>query len=288
VNRRVAGGVVALTLVAVVAACSAGGGVKSVPALISITTTVPPTSTANFSGVNLGSVGGVTTAMTISLTPGQATITGQVVDDTGAPVGGADVQVERVVNDETAATEVTTDANGDFMVAGLLGGAYRVRAWRPPDLAVVSPQIFFLTATQTYNVALQMQRFTGTQVTASIAPDPPIITEPANLAVQVTTASVDASGVVRGVGAPGHSVQLYGPGSWGIAGSPTAVTDSNGLATWEVTCQNLGTQVLDVLVDNGQSYPLNLPGCAPIPTTTTTSTTTTTVAVARTTTTVRH
>jgi hypothetical protein len=267
--------VVVLFVSALLAACSSGGGSKQPPALEVITTTT--TTAADYSRASLPSIAGATT-MTISLTPGAAAISGTVVDDTGALVPGANVDVERIVGSATASTDTLSAADGTFSVKGILGGDYQLRAWRPPDLAVVTPQVIFLQGTQATTVTLQMQRFTGIQVQSSIAPNPPIITEPVSLAVEVTNAAVGPDGVVRGQGSPAVAVQLYGPGRWAIDGSPSSVTDGSGIARWQMTCGDLGAQQLFVLVNSTQSFPLNLPACVPIPTTTTTSTTTTTVA----------
>jgi hypothetical protein len=269
-------GVVAVTVLAVVAAaCSGGGGSKAPSALVVVTTT-STTTPLDYSSVSLAAVAGATT-MTISLTPGTSTINGQVLSDTGQPLPGADVHIERVVGNATAATDTATRADGTFAVPGLLGGVYRVRAWLPPDLALTTPQIFFLTEGQTYPLTLQLQKFTGIQVSASIAPNPPIVTEPANVAVQVTTATVGADGVVRGQGAANLPVQLFGSGAWAIDGPGTSTTNADGVVTWQVTCDTLGAQDLSVLVAGSQSFPLNLPGCVPVPTTTTSTTTTTTL-----------
>jgi hypothetical protein len=174
-----------------------------------------------------------------------------------------------------ASADVAAAADGTFNAPGIIGGLYRVRAWRPPDLAIVDPQIFFLGAAETHTVSLQLQRFTGMQVSSTIAPNPPIIGEPANLVVLVGVSTVGADGVVRGQGKSGLQVDLAGSGSWAVTGSASRTTDAAGDATWEITCDSLGPQSLSVVVQSTNSFPLDLPACAPVPTTTTTTTTTT-------------
>lgn len=257
---------------AVLVSCS--GGHKPFPSSLLSVTTTTPTTFPDYSSVTLGAVGGVTT-LTISLTPGAANMNGQVLDDTGAPVPGATVHLERLVGNQVATVDIPAAADGTWKAQGIIGGLYRVRAWRPPDLAVVDPQIFFLKATDSQIVNLQLQRFTGVQVTSNIAPNPPIVGQPANLVVLVTVSAVAADGTVHGQGKPGVQVELTGGGSWAVGGSVSQVTGPQGTATWAVTCTALGQQSLSVVVDATNSFPLGLPACAPVPTTTTSSTSTT-------------
>ena len=258
---------------ALVVACS--GGKSRQPLPVPTTTSTAPVTYPDHSSDSLGTVAGITT-LTVRLTPGTATINGAVVDDTGAPVPGAIVHLERVVGSQLAAADIAAAADGTYAAQGIIGGLYRVRAWRIPDLALINPQIFFLGSSQTFTTNLQLQRFTGQQISNSMAPNPPIIDQPATLVVEVATDAVGTDGVVRGKGRAGASVQLVGQGQWTIDGSLTQTSDSGGLVTWQVTCTALGSQPLGVVVDGTDSYPLNLSACSPVPPTTTTTTTTTT------------
>lgn len=58
---------------------------------------------------------------------GAGTITGTVVDSLGNPIAGARVLVVPAIT--TGSVEVTTDANGRYLVEGLLEVPYRIRAW---------------------------------------------------------------------------------------------------------------------------------------------------------------
>lgn len=58
---------------------------------------------------------------------GAGTITGTVVDSLGQPIAGARVLVVPALT--TGQVEVTTDADGRYLVQGLLDVPYRVRAW---------------------------------------------------------------------------------------------------------------------------------------------------------------
>jgi hypothetical protein len=217
-------------------------------------TTVP-----DFSSVRLAAVPGRTTT-SIDNSPGQAHIAGFVVAPQGA-VPGATVHVERLVGDAVLAIDVATNPDGSFHVDNVKGGRYRLRAWRAPDLALTTPQVFFLNGNENKtNVNLQVNQFTGTTVAPAIAPNPPRVGDPANLAVQVTTVVVDQSGIVRATPTVGVQVDLQGTGSWRVQSPTTAFTDANGEAIWELTCTAVGSQPLSVAVAGG-GYNLNLPPC---------------------------
>jgi predicted small lipoprotein YifL len=251
--------VVVLLLVAAiaVAACTKKTGYDFPPP----PSTNPDESTTlpDFSSVRLAAVPGRTTT-TVDNSPGQAHIAGFVVAPQGA-VPGASVHVERLVGDTVLAIDVATNPDGSFHVDNVKGGRYRLRAWRMPDLAMTTPQVFFLNGNENKtNVNLQVNHYTGTNVAPAIAPNPPRVGDPANLAVQVTTVVVDPTGVVRATPLVGVQVDLQGSGGWQVQQSSTSFTDVNGEVIWSLTCTAPGNQPLSVAVA-GTGYPLNLPPC---------------------------
>ena len=162
----------------------------------------PPTSAAtttttlgDLAGVQMGAVAGKPQA-TVAIGPGGASLSGTVSGPNGA-VGGADVHAERLVGDQVAAVDTVSRADGSWSIPSILGGRYRLRAWRVPDLALTTPQIFFLPETGDRTVALRLDAFDAGDATAAIDPSGPVVGQPAGLAVQVTGQSVDAQGVVR-------------------------------------------------------------------------------------------
>ena len=252
------------------AACTSRG----VAPLPTPPTTKPrPSTTAvpDLTGVALREVPGRTTT-TIPLGPGAATIKGAVVGPEG-PIPGAVVRAERLVGEGLASVDVGTAADGTFLLANIKGGRWRIRAFRPSDLALVKPEVFYLEGAETKSLTLKLERYDGVGVSAAIAPNPPIVGEPTNLVVQVTFRSVDGQGVVRAVPVPGVRVELFGTGDWRVDGRNTQATDGAGQALWEVRCSSSGVQPLSVLVGDSDSFPLSLPPCAPAPTTTTTAAT---------------
>ena len=247
----------AVVAATVLAACSKKSGYDFPPP--PSTTPDESTTVPDYSSVRLADVPGRTTT-TIDNSPGQAHISGFVVAPQGA-VPGATVHVERLVGSAVLALDVATNPDGSFHIDNVQGGRYRLRAWRVPDLALTTPLIFFLNGNDNKTgVNLQVSQYTGTNVSSVIAPNPPVVGDPANLAVQVTTVVVDPTGTVRATPMVGVQVDLQGVGNWQLQSSATEFTDTNGTAIWRLTCNSPGSQPLSIAV-NAVGYPLNLPGC---------------------------
>jgi hypothetical protein len=243
-------------------------------------------------------VGGNPTTSVV-LGPGGATLSGIVLGP-GGPVGAATVHIERLVDDAVGTYNVTAQADGTWVLPAILGGRYRVRAWRSPDFDMTSPQIFFLGGTDNKSMTLSVAQFSAGNIAVAITPNPPVVSEPANLLIQLTADTVDANGVVHAAPVPAASIQLAGGAEIAVAAPNPVITTANGQAIWQVVCQTPGAVSLTATVNSGSSYPVNVPGCVAgvppttLPTTSTTtsstsssSTTSTTVAT-QTTTTVRH
>lgn len=271
---RLRGLVLALVTVTVMGAACTPGAVAPLPKPPS----VPDTTTTvaiDLSAIGLGEISGRTTT-TLAMQPGEATIAGSVVGAQG-PVPGAVVRAERIVGDASGSIDVVTDAEGKFAFTTMVGGRYRVRAWKPePDnLALVDPEVFFLEATESKVLALAVRTYQGVTVSSDMAPDPPMITEPANLVVQVVDRAVDPQGIVRGSPVVGARVELFGAGDWRLRTANPAVTDGAGRAAFTLECQRAGNQPLSVVVGDSLSFPLDIPPCgvppeaAPTPTSTT-------------------
>ena len=155
---------------------------------------------------------------------------------------------------------------------GLLGGRYRVRAWRSPDLALTTPQIPFVEAKQNKQLPLQLSLYTGTTVSSISSPDPPVLDAPFSLTAVVTSLSVDADGVVRSVPAAGASVALTTGSGFASSGGPTT-TNAQGRATFQLVCQAIGESQAELTVNQIETFTVPIRPCvAPAPTTTTTTT----------------
>jgi hypothetical protein len=127
---------------------------------------------------------------------------------------------------------------------------------------MAAPEIFFLGGGENRTLNLGLQSFSGPVVTSAIAPNPPVVSQPANLVVDVSNRTVDAQGVGRANPAPGVSAQLSGSGTWQVTGPNPATTDRGGQATWQLTCQTGGTQPLAVSVNGAAPLPIDVPACA--------------------------
>ena len=270
--------VVALFLGAACSGSDDAGKPRPVPSL-------PPTTTAvDFSGVRLERVPGNTTT-TIVMGPGRAVLSGVVMGPEG-PVPGAVVHAERLVGDGQASVDVATLPDGTWTIPNIFGGRYRVRAWRTPDLALTKPEVFFLAGDEKKRLDLGVTRYDGPAVTASIAPSPPFVGEPANLVVRLSIQSVDPTGIVRAVPAAPTTINLVGSGAWSVESENPTFTDAAGDARWRLRCRASGAQSLAVVVGDFQTLPLaGLPPCGvvipepepePAPATSSPSTTSTT------------
>lgn len=244
--------------------CMTSGGRTVDPLPPPPSTVAPPSTTIapDFSGVALPGVRGSTTTTTISLGPGAAAFKGTVTGPEG-PVAGAPVRVERLVGTAVAAMDVASQADGTWELPGIKGGAYRVRSWRQPDLALVQPAFVFIGAKEIFSLDLKLDRYAGPFATAAVAPNPPLVASPVNLVVQLSSRSVDERGFVVGVPLVGARVLLgSATGTWQVASANPVLSDADGRARWDVRCRLAGAQPLTVTVDASPApLPLTLPPC---------------------------
>ena len=259
-TRWVGLGVLVATAILIGAACTKGEieALPPAPSVPATTTTIA----IDFSGIALNAVPGRTTT-TIAMQPGEATISGTVVGP-GGPASQAVVRAERIVGDGAGSIDILSGADGTFAFTTMIGGRYRVRAWKqaPDNLALVTPEVFFLDAKESKVLTLPIRPYQGTSVSSDIAPNPPVLGEPANLLVQVSDQSVDAQGIVRGAPVAEARVELFGAGDWRLRSANPVVTDGNGRAVFTLECQRAGEQPLSVVVGDSQTYPLEIPPCA--------------------------
>lgn len=214
-----------------------------------------------------GGVPGATTTTVPPIGPGGASIVGTVLGPSG-PVGGATVEADRLVGNQVATTTVTTAADGSFLIGSILGGRYRVRAWQSPTLALTTPVIFFLGGTESHQVQLQLDSFTGPDVTTSINPRTVFVGEMANLVVQVTNPSVDQHGIVRDQPAAGTQVTLANGPAWTVYNGNPQTTAADGQVLFQVSCSSQGTNPLSVEIGSGAPQPIAVPDCVEPPPTT--------------------
>ncbi|MHB1533871.1 MAG: carboxypeptidase-like regulatory domain-containing protein [Acidimicrobiales bacterium] len=207
--------------------------------------------------------------------PGKAGLSGTVQDPAGV-VAGATVEVERLVGGSMARATLTSAADGSWQLPGVLGGRYLVRAWLAPTLGQTTPSSFFLDDGEHRDVILNLTTFSTPLVQSDIAPGVPIVSEPAQVVVQVDSTQVQADGTVASEPDVGLLVQLVSGGAWTISSPNPTVTDSLGQATWTATCSTTGIHALKVDLGAPAPSTYSTPSTAPSSTTSSSTTTTTT------------
>jgi hypothetical protein len=278
-NRKILAAVVAVGVVAVAVPLLAGRSDDDGKALRA---PVPESTTSSTEPIDLTSVvlepiaAGKGTSTTRPLGGGKAAIFGKVIDSDGRPVPAAFVRATYYGDpSKLEMIETLSAEDGTYRFEQVLGGRWRIRAWKAPELATLEDNVFFLGYTEQRAMDLKVKAATDIVVTSNIAPNPPFIGTPIELAVLVLTQSVDEEGVVHRSPVGGAAVTLNIQGKWSLVGETTQATEFNGRTAWQLTCNEVGPQVINAFVA-GRDWPLNVPACHdPLETTTTTATTTT-------------
>jgi len=260
-------------LLPLLAACSKHEG-KALPAPKSAetTTTTDPVDLTQVSLTPIALTGKETTT-TRPIGGGKASLFGRVVDSDGNPVPQAFIRAT-YYGDPTKpeVIEALSLDDGTYRFDQVLGGRWRIRAWKAPQLATLEDNAFFLGYTEQRQLDLKVKAAGAYVVTSSLAPNPPFTGSPVELAVLVLSQTVDDNGVVHRSPVGGAAVTLNIIGRWYLGTDATEATDYNGRAAWTLTCVETGPQPITAVV-GGQDWPLNLPVCHdPMETTTTTTT----------------
>jgi hypothetical protein len=111
---------------------------------------------------------------------------------------------------------------------------------------------------------LDLDRFGAPQVTSSIAPSPPMLNANANLVVAVSTASVDADGIVHSTPVPNMLVQLFAP-NYAISNTNAQPTDAAGRVAWVVLCRVPGPSGMIVNLESGTPQAVEVAACVEPP-----------------------
>ena len=238
------------------------------PSVLETTTTVgATTSTAKPTTTTTG-VPRTTTTTVLAMGPGNASIGGTVSGPAG-PAEGAIVRVERLVGKAVATTDVTTAAGGSWQLGSILGGSYRVRAFRAPDLAPSQVEAFFLGATERRTLDFKLAAAGAERISAVVSPNPPRVEQSATITITVGIGRVDDQGRAALTPRPGLVLVLAdGPGLQ-LESAPGAVTDANGAASWRFRCTTEGEHAFPLTVGTGITQ-VKIPACGPPGPTTTT------------------
>lgn len=294
------GAAVVVLLAGLVLSTSRDPQPRTLPPPSSTSSTAPaaPTTEPDWSLASLPVIEGGTTT-TAPRTDGFVTLRGRVTGPDG-PVPGAVVVADRLVDDAVQRFEARAGGDGAYELAGVPGGRYRVRAYLPPTLAMPDAEIFFQRDFETRDLDLRLEAFSGVVVRASVAPRTPVDGRGVNLAVLVAERRVGDDGIAREVPVGGIPVRVTASGWTGVDGGAARTTDGDGIAVFQFRCTGSGSVSATALVGAGSTtattggtdpadpsaatttsttaalsgtFPLDVPGCSPVPTTTTTTTT---------------
>jgi hypothetical protein len=264
-------------LLPLLAGCSKDDG-KALPKPVPETTTT--TEPIDLTHVSLEpiAVSGKPTSTTRPLGGGKAAILGKVVDADGNAVPGALIRATYYGDpNQPEVIEALSLDDGTYRFEQVLGGRWRIRAWKAPELATLADNVFFLGYSEQRQTDLKVKSATDIVVTSSMAPNPPFTGSPVEVAVLVLSQSVDEDGVVHRSPVGGAAVTLDIQGKWSLVGEATQATEYNGRTAWQLTCTEVGEQKINAIVA-AREWPLNVPPCHdPQETTTTTATTSTTL-----------
>ncbi len=164
---------------------------------------------------------------------GRRPSSGKVIDADGNPVPGAFVRATYYGDpNKPEVIEALSLEDGTYRFDQVLGGRWRIRAWKAPELATLDDNAFFLGYTEQRQLDLKVKAATDIVVTSSMAPNPPFTGSPVELAVLVLSQSVDEEGVVHRSPVGGAAVTLDIRGKWSLVGDPTQATEYNGRTAW--------------------------------------------------------
>lgn len=216
-------------------------------------TTAPPTTFTTTPGRPR-----TTLAEPVDMLGGAARIAGTVVSASGNVVG-ATVRVERLVNDQVSTMDLNA-FNGTFSLGGIRGGAYRVRAWKQPDLVLLEPAVFFLAADEQKTLDLRVDKVSDVNVRTTLDPARPPAEDPYTVSILLYAATVGGDGALQAIPRTAAPVQLVvGPGL-GIVGTDRGTTDGGGRVSFRVRCLAAGPVNADLLVSTFR-FGLGLPAC---------------------------
>lgn len=258
----------ALLLVAGGAVACSGGGASGASATTTqatpapeVTTTLAPRPTSTT--LPLPTIPGTprsTTTLATGLGSGRARISGTVVGPRG-PVAGATVRIRRSVGSSVVGTDLVTNAAGTFVLDGVQGGRYVARAWKPPDLAQMAAEGFFLGVDESRTLQLRVDAVATVSVRSTTDADPLPVDAIVNLTVLVFAGTVDAGGELLASPLPGTSVRLVPGPRVATVGGDRSVADGNGEATFRIRCNSAGDTAGELVVGDTTRFSLSLPPC---------------------------
>jgi len=248
----------AVLLLLVATACSSSNSRPPTTVPTTIEDTLPATSAPPTTFTTTPGRPRTTLTEPVDMLGGAARISGNVIGAQGNVVG-ATVRVERLVNDQVSTMDLNA-FNGAYSLGGIRGGAYRVRAWKQPDLLLLEPAVFFLAADEQKTLDLKVDRVADVNVRTTLDPSSPPAQDPFSVTVFLYAGAVSGHGELQAIPRANTPVQLVVGQGLGLSGNGQAVTDSNGRARFQVRCLAAGPVNADLLVSTFR-LGLGLPAC---------------------------
>jgi hypothetical protein len=155
--------------------------------------------------------------------------------------------------------DVVTGPDGRYDAPGIGGGRYRVRAFLAPTMAMAEGEVLFLADGEERSLDLRVDVYSEPEIAIAVAPDPPLLDEPVNLAVAVSGRLVDQDGVVRTQPLAGATVQVTVLGGWSALTPSVATTGGDGQAQFRALCGSTAPTQVQVSL----RVPGAVPGTAP-------------------------
>jgi hypothetical protein len=216
--------------------------------------------------VRVPDLAGSTTTTVPPVQGGRAVLAGTVIGPGNSPVAGATVRIERFVGEQVVAVDVVSGANGSFAVGQLLGGRYRIRAWRAPVLTQTNSEVTFLADGEQRSLQLTLRAPNMVDIWASVSPGTVTVGQTGALTMRVMADAVNDNGLVVAVGRPGAVVAVAGTGVLNGQGA-SLTTDANGSALFAFACRQAGAG--GFTMTSGAVKQTTSVTCAPPATTTT-------------------
>lgn len=262
VARPPAGRIIAAVAAAMIVVSCGPGPYRPLTAPERSTTTGPATtSTLDPAAITLPTVGGGGATGEVPLGPGPLTFTGTVQGPEG-PVPGATVRAERFVGTRSAGVDLLTGPEGTFELAGVLGGVWRFRAWRAPDLAMPRALVAYVRVDEPPGpLVLGTERVGGRLAVASTNPQPARPDEPATIAVRITDQRVTDDGIITAEPVANLAVRVVSAPGWRIVGPAQGLTDGSGTIVFDVVCTRAGAAAITLATADGDALTVDVPPC---------------------------
>ncbi len=212
-----------------------------------------------------------TSTTALPMQGGKASLDGLVVGPDSAPMPNATVRIERFVGENVVTVDVATNATGNFAVNQLLGGRYRVRAWRAPTFSQLGSEVMFLAEGDRKSMKLQVWAPNDIDISASASSASVIVGQSTTVSMKILVPVVNGNGQVDQGGRANDLVVASGGGVLLGQGGQTT-SNAEGLATFTFQCSQIGAGSVTVQTPYYKQV-LDI-ACLPLPTTTTVPSTT--------------